>query len=59
MNFGRNGSAVESGVPVIGLDDFGGARIQEGVASLAAYGEDFVRNVLATGSGGRAARASG
>ena len=41
--------ALESGVPVIGLNDSGGARIQEGVASLAAYGEVFVRNVLASG----------
>jgi acetyl-CoA carboxylase carboxyltransferase component len=41
--------AMESGVPLIGLNDSGGARIQEGVASLAAYGEVFVRNVLASG----------
>ncbi|HEU5204302.1 MAG TPA: carboxyl transferase domain-containing protein, partial [Candidatus Limnocylindrales bacterium] len=41
--------ALESGVPLIGLNDSGGARIQEGVASLAAYGEVFVRNVLASG----------
>ena len=40
---------MESGVPLIGLNDSGGARIQEGVASLAAYGEVFVRNVLASG----------
>jgi acetyl-CoA carboxylase carboxyltransferase component len=41
--------AQESGIPVIGLLDSGGARIQEGVYSLAAYGELFVRNVLASG----------
>ncbi|HEX5148211.1 MAG TPA: carboxyl transferase domain-containing protein, partial [Candidatus Limnocylindrales bacterium] len=41
--------AMESGVPLIGLNDSGGARIQEGVGSLAAYGEVFVRNVLASG----------
>jgi acetyl-CoA carboxylase carboxyltransferase component len=42
--------ALESGVPIIGLNDSGGARIQEGVASLAAYGEVFVRNVLSSGA---------
>lgn len=41
--------ALESGIPLIGLNDSGGARIQEGVASLAAYGEVFVRNVMASG----------
>jgi acetyl-CoA carboxylase carboxyltransferase component len=41
--------AQESGIPVIGLLDSGGARIQEGVRSLAAYGELFVRNVMASG----------
>jgi len=41
--------ALESGIPLIGLNDSGGARIQEGVGSLAAYGEVFVRNVLASG----------
>ena len=41
--------ALEAGVPVIGLNDSGGARIQEGVRSLAAYGEVFVRNVLTSG----------
>jgi acetyl-CoA carboxylase carboxyltransferase component len=41
--------ALESGIPLIGLNDSGGARIQEGVNSLAAYGEVFVRNVLASG----------
>jgi acetyl-CoA carboxylase carboxyltransferase component len=41
--------ALESGIPVIGLLDSGGARIQEGVKSLAGYGELFTRNVLASG----------
>ncbi len=41
--------AQESGIPVVGLLDSGGARIQEGVRSLAAYGELFVRNVMASG----------
>ena len=41
--------AVKAGVPVIGLNDSGGARIQEGVASLAGYGEIFLRNVRASG----------
>jgi acetyl-CoA carboxylase carboxyltransferase component len=41
--------ALEAGAPVIGLNDSGGARIQEGVASLGAYGEIFYRNVIASG----------
>ena len=41
--------AMQVGVPVIGLNDSGGARIQEGVASLAGYAEVFQRNVLASG----------
>jgi acetyl-CoA carboxylase carboxyltransferase component len=41
--------AMEAGAPVIGLNDSGGARIQEGVASLGAYGEIFYRNVLSSG----------
>ncbi|MFW9831119.1 MAG: acyl-CoA carboxylase subunit beta, partial [Candidatus Thorarchaeota archaeon] len=41
--------AMEAGAPVIGLNDSGGARIQEGVASLGAYGEIFYRNVIASG----------
>ena len=41
--------AIEAGIPVIGLNDSGGARVQEGVRSLAAYGEVFVRNVKASG----------
>jgi len=40
---------MEAGVPVIGLNDSGGARIQEGVYSLAAYGELFWRNTQASG----------
>ena len=41
--------ALENGAPVIGINDSGGARIQEGVDALAAYGEIFYRNVLASG----------
>ncbi len=41
--------AIDAGIPVIGLNDSGGARVQEGVRSLAAYGEVFVRNVKASG----------
>jgi propionyl-CoA carboxylase beta chain len=41
--------ATQTGAPIIGLNDGGGARIQEGVASLAAYGEIFDRNVRASG----------
>ncbi|MEO0670310.1 MAG: acyl-CoA carboxylase subunit beta [Pseudomonadota bacterium] len=41
--------AVENGAPVIGINDSGGARIQEGVDSLAGYGEVFQRNVIASG----------
>ncbi|MGE3335471.1 MAG: acyl-CoA carboxylase subunit beta [Rhodospirillaceae bacterium] len=41
--------AVQVGVPVIGLNDSGGARIQEGVASLAGYADVFLQNVLASG----------
>ena len=40
---------METGVPVIGLNDSGGARIQEGVGSLAGYAEVFKRNVFASG----------
>lgn len=42
--------AVQNGVPVIGLNDSGGARIQEGVASLGGYAEVFWRNVQASGA---------
>ena len=41
--------AMNVGAPVIGLNDSGGARIQDGVASLAGYAEVFERNVLASG----------
>ncbi|MDI9638431.1 acyl-CoA carboxylase subunit beta [Kamptonema cortianum] len=41
--------ALQVGVPVIGLNDSGGARIQEGVESLAGYATVFQRNVLASG----------
>lgn len=42
--------AMQNGVPVIGISDSGGARIQEGVASLAGYSEVFRRNAQASGS---------
>ncbi len=42
--------AIEAGVPVIGLCDSGGARIQEGVESLGGYAEIFYRNVQASGA---------
>ncbi|WP_218184536.1 acyl-CoA carboxylase subunit beta [Nigerium massiliense] len=41
--------AIAAGIPIIGLNDSGGARVQEGVRSLAAYGEVFMRNVKASG----------
>ncbi|MEM8824811.1 MAG: acyl-CoA carboxylase subunit beta [Pseudomonadota bacterium] len=41
--------AIQNGAPVIGINDSGGARIQEGVASLAAYGDVFQRNIDASG----------
>src|SRR5260221_8728709 len=41
--------AVSTGCPVVGLNDSGGARIQEGVVSLAGYAEIFYRNVSASG----------
>ena len=41
--------AVRNGAPVIGLNDSGGARIQEGIDALAGYGEIFERNILASG----------
>ena len=40
---------LDAGIPCIGLNDSGGARVQEGVYSLAAYGEVFQRNVLSSG----------
>jgi len=42
-------TARKAGVPIVGLDDSGGARIQEGVQSLAGYGDVFYRNVLLSG----------
>jgi propionyl-CoA carboxylase beta chain len=41
--------ALKNGAPIIGLNDSGGARIQEGVESLAGYAEIFLRNTLASG----------
>src|SRR5262249_28389977 len=41
--------AVRNGAPIVGLNDSGGARIQEGVASLGGYADIFLRNVLASG----------
>ncbi len=41
--------AMKNGAPIIGLNDSGGARIQEGVVSLRGYGDIFLRNVLASG----------
>jgi propionyl-CoA carboxylase beta chain len=41
--------AVRNGAPVVGLSDSGGARIQEGVASLGGYADIFLRNTLASG----------
>src|SRR5262245_59974120 len=41
--------AVKMGAPVVGLNDSGGARIQEGVVSLGGYADIFLRNTLASG----------
>jgi propionyl-CoA carboxylase beta chain len=41
--------AMKTGAPVVGLNDSGGARIQEGVVSLAGYADIFLRNVLSSG----------
>ena len=41
--------AIKNGAPLIGINDSGGARIQEGVDSLAGYGDIFQRNVMASG----------
>jgi len=41
--------ALKNGAPIIGINDSGGARIQEGVMSLKGYGEIFLRNTLASG----------
>src|SRR5258707_6185590 len=42
--------AMKVGAPIIGLNDSGGARIQEGVVSLAGYADIFLRNTLASGA---------
>lgn len=42
-------AALQNGAPLVGLNDSGGARIQEGVDSLASYGEIFMRNTSASG----------
>jgi propionyl-CoA carboxylase beta subunit len=41
--------AIKNGAPIIGLNDSGGARIQEGVVSLGGYADIFLRNTLASG----------
>lgn len=41
--------ALKNGAPIIGLNDSGGARIQEGLASLVGYSEIFLRNTLSSG----------
>ena len=41
--------AMKNGAPIVGLEDSGGARIQEGVASLKGYGDIFLRNTMASG----------
>src|SRR5512136_3184941 len=41
---------MRQGVPIVGLNDSGGSRIQEGVASLAGYADIFLRNTLASGA---------
>ncbi|MDV3277043.1 MAG: acyl-CoA carboxylase subunit beta [Nitrososphaerales archaeon] len=41
--------ALKNGAPIVGINDSGGARIQEGVLSLAAYSEVFYRNIMASG----------
>ncbi|MCF8056503.1 MAG: acyl-CoA carboxylase subunit beta [Desulfocapsa sp.] len=41
--------AIKNGAPIIGLNDSGGARIQEGIESLAGYSDIFLRNVMASG----------
>src|ERR671916_2802903 len=43
--------AIKNGMPVVGLNDSGGARIQEGVVSLGAYAGIFLRNTPASGEG--------
>ena len=46
--------AMQNGAPVVGLNDSGGARIQEGVVSLGGYADIFYRNTIASGEIGRA-----
>ena len=46
--------AMKAGAPIVGLNDSGGARIQEGVVSLAGYADIFLRNTLASGRGAAA-----
>ena len=41
--------AIKTGVPIIGLNDSGGARIQEGVVSLGGYADIFYKNTQASG----------
>ncbi|MBS6374378.1 MAG: methylmalonyl-CoA carboxyltransferase [Erysipelotrichaceae bacterium] len=41
--------AIKAGVPLIGMNDSGGARVQEGIAALQGYGEIFARNISASG----------
>ena len=41
--------AIKAGMPVVGINDSGGARIQEGIEALSGYGQIFFRNVLASG----------
>ena len=41
--------AIKAGMPLVGINDSGGARIQEGIEALAGYGQIFFRNVLASG----------
>ncbi len=41
--------AMKAGAPVVGINDSGGARIQEGISSLAGYGDIFYRNTMASG----------
>ena len=49
LKYASNGSSYEMGAPCIGINDSGGARIQEGINALAGYAEIFQRNILASG----------
>ena len=51
--------AMKMGAPVVGLNDSGGARIQEGVLSLGGYADIFLRNTLASGVSRRSPRSWG